>query len=143
MYWKIHPEMLDEIRAGGTPHMPISEQLLVSLMGIATVFLCLIVLALAIMLVSKLIGGLGIGEKKAAAAPAVAGGTPINAPMRGTIVDVKVKVGDKVSNGTVVAVLEAMKMENDIVSDKDGVVAAVLVNKGDSVETGAPVVTLS
>ncbi len=80
---------------------------------------------------------------KKAAAPAAAGGSPINAPMRGTIVDVKVKVGDKVSNGTVVAVLEAMKMENDIVSDKDGVVAAVLVNKGDSVETGAPVVTLS
>ena len=80
---------------------------------------------------------------KKAAAPAAAGGAPINAPMRGTIVDVKVKVGDKVSNGTVVAVLEAMKMENDIVSDKDGVVAAVLVNKGDSVETGAPVVTLS
>ena len=70
MYWKIHPEMLDELRAGGTPHMPISEQLLVSLMGLATVFLCLIVLAVAIMLVSKLIGGLGIGEKKAAAAPA-------------------------------------------------------------------------
>lgn len=80
---------------------------------------------------------------KAAAPKAAAGGAPINAPMRGTIVDVKVKVGDKVSNGTVVAVLEAMKMENDIVSDKDGVVAAVLVNKGDSVETGAPVVTLS
>ena len=81
--------------------------------------------------------------KKSAAPKAAAGGAPINAPMRGTIVDVKVKVGDKVSNGTVVAVLEAMKMENDIVSDKDGVVAAVLVNKGDSVETGAPVVTLS
>ena len=72
MYWKIHPEMLDELRAGGTPHMPISEQLLVSLMGLATVFLCLIVLAVAIMLVSKLIGGLGIGEKKVAAAPAAA-----------------------------------------------------------------------
>ena len=82
--------------------------------------------------------------KKAAAAPkAAAGGTPINAPMRGTIVDVKVKVGDKVTNGTVVAVLEAMKMENDIVSDKDGVVAAICVNKGESVETGAPVVTLN
>lgn len=82
--------------------------------------------------------------KKAAPAPkAAAGGTPINAPMRGTIVDVKVKVGDKVSNGTVVAVLEAMKMENDIVSDKDGVVAAICVNKGESVETGAPVVTLN
>ena len=68
--------------------------------------------------------------KKAAPAPkAAAGGTPINAPMRGTIVDVKVKVGDKV--------------ENDIVSDKDGVVAAICVNKGESVETGAPVVTLN
>lgn len=76
MYWKIHPEMLDELRAGGTPHMPISEQLLVSLMGLATVFLCLIVLAVAIMLVSKLIGGLGIGEKKAAAAPAAAAAAP-------------------------------------------------------------------
>ena len=62
--------------------------------------------------------------------------------MNGTIVDVKVKVGDKVSNGTVVAVLEAMKMENDIVSDRDGVVKAVCVNKGDSVETGAAVVTI-
>lgn len=84
--------------------------------------------------------------KKAAATPkkaAAAGGTPVNAPMRGTIVDVKVKVGDKVTNGTVVAVLEAMKMENDIVSDKDGVVAAICVNKGESVETGAPVVTLN
>lgn len=80
---------------------------------------------------------------KKAAAPKAAGGTPINAPMNGTIVDVKVKVGDKVSNGTVVAVLEAMKMENDIVSDRDGVVAAVCVNKGDSVETGAAVVTLN
>lgn len=81
--------------------------------------------------------------KKAPAPKAAAGGSPINAPMRGTIVDIKVKVGDKVSNGTVVAVLEAMKMENDIVSDKDGVVAAICVNKGESVETGAPVVTLN
>ena len=100
--------------------------------------------------------GAGASSAPAAAAPAVpkaapaapkaapaAGGTPINAPMRGTIVEVKVKVGDKVSNGTVVAVLEAMKMENDIVSDKDGVVAAICVNKGESVETGAPVITLN
>lgn len=98
----------------------------------------------------------GAGTAPAAAAPAApkaaapkaapkaaAGGTPINAPMRGTIVDVKVKVGDKVTNGTVVAVLEAMKMENDIVSDKDGVVASICVNKGEAVETGAPVVILN
>lgn len=80
---------------------------------------------------------------KAAPKAAAAGGTPINAPMRGTIVDVKVKVGDKVTNGTVVAVLEAMKMENDIVSDKDGVVASICVNRGEAVETGAPVVTIN
>lgn len=84
---------------------------------------------------------------KAPAAPAApkaaAGGTPISAPMRGTIIDIKVKVGDKVTNGTPVAVLEAMKMENDIVSDRDGVVASIVVNKGDAVETGATVVTLS
>ncbi len=74
---------------------------------------------------------------------AAVSGTPINAPMRGTIVEVKVKVGDKVTNGTVVAVLEAMKMENDIVSDKDGVVASICVNKGEAVETGAPVITIN
>lgn len=80
---------------------------------------------------------------KSAAPKAAAGGTPVSAPMRGTIVEVKVKVGDKVTNGTVVAVLEAMKMENDIVSDRDGVVASICVNKGEAVETGAPVVTLN
>lgn len=82
-------------------------------------------------------------SKAAPKAAAPAGGTPITAPMRGTVVDVKVKVGDKVTNGTVVAVLEAMKMENDIVSDRDGVVASICVNKGEAVETGAPVVTLN
>ncbi len=81
--------------------------------------------------------------KKAAPAPAAAGASSINAPMPGTIIDVKVKVGDKVSNGTVIAILEAMKMENDIVCDKDGVVASVNVNKGDSVDTGAVVVTIN
>lgn len=81
--------------------------------------------------------------KKAAAPAGVQGNATVNAPMNGTIVDVKVKVGDKVTNGTVIAVLEAMKMENDIVSDKDGVVASVNVNKGDAVETGAVVATLN
>ena len=81
--------------------------------------------------------------KKAAAPAGAQGNATVNAPMNGTIVDVKVKVGDKVTNGTVIAVLEAMKMENDIVSDKDGVVASVNVNKGDAVETGAVVATLN
>ena len=56
---------------------------------------------------------------------------------------VKVKVGDKVTNGTVIAVLEAMKMENDIVADRDGVVASINVTKGEAVETGAVVATLN
>lgn len=81
--------------------------------------------------------------KKAAAPAGTQGNASVNAPMNGTIVDVKVKVGDKVTNGTVIAVLEAMKMENDIVSDRDGVVASINVNKGDSVETGAVVATLN
>ena len=63
--------------------------------------------------------------------------------MKRYTITVNGKVGDKVTNGTVIAVLEAMKMENDIVSDKDGVVASVNVNKGDAVETGAVVATLN
>ena len=81
--------------------------------------------------------------KKAAAPAGAQGNATVNAPMNGTIVDDKDKVGDKDTNGTVIAVLEAMKMENDIVSDKDGVVASVNVNKGDAVETGAVVATLN
>lgn len=84
--------------------------------------------------------------KKAAApaAPAGAqGGVKINAPMPGTIVDVKLAVGAKVSNGTVIAVLEAMKMENDIVASCDGTIASINVTKGQSVETGAVIATIN
>lgn len=73
----------------------------------------------------------------------VQGGIKIEAPMPGTIVDVKVKVGDNVQNGTVIAVLEAMKMENDIVAAEAGVITSVDVAKGASVETGTVVATMS
>ena len=67
----------------------------------------------------------------APAAPAGAqGGVKINAPMPGTIVDVKLAVGAKVTNGTVIAVLEAMKMENDVVASCDGTIASINVTKG-------------
>ena len=79
-----------------------------------------------------------------AAAPAGAqGGVKINAPMPGTIVDVKLAVGAKVTNGTVIAVLEAMKMENDVVASCDGTIASINVTKGQSVETGTLIATIN
>ena len=60
----------------------------------------------------------------------------IEAPMQGTIVDVQVAVGDTVSAGDTVVVLEAMKMENAITADIDGTVAEVAVSQGDSVGSG-------
>ncbi|MFA5658902.1 MAG: biotin/lipoyl-containing protein [Oscillospiraceae bacterium] len=72
-----------------------------------------------------------------AAAPVVSGGTEVAAPMPGTILDVKVKVGDSIESGAAVVVLEAMKMENDIAAPVSGKIVAINVKKGDSVESGA------
>lgn len=72
-----------------------------------------------------------------APAPQVTGGTKVEAPMPGTVIDVKVNVGDKVENGTTIIVLEAMKMENDIVSPVAGTVASINVRKGDTLDSGA------
>ncbi len=86
---------------------------------------------------------------KAAPAPAAApkaaagAGDPVKSPMPGNILDVKVKVGDKVSNGTCLVVLEAMKMENEIPAPKDGTVTSVLVNKGATVNAGDVLVTIA
>ncbi|WP_028509874.1 biotin/lipoyl-containing protein [Ruminococcus sp. NK3A76] len=83
----------------------------------------------------------------AAAAPApaaapVADGTKITAPMPGTILDIKVAVGDSVKSGQAVCVLEAMKMENDVNSPVDGKVLSINTTKGSSVETGAVLVVV-
>ena len=79
----------------------------------------------------------------APAAPAVTGaGDPINAPMPGTILKVNVKAGDAVKEGQVLVVLEAMKMENEILAPKNGTVTQVVVSKGASVDTGAPLVVI-
>lgn len=78
------------------------------------------------------------------AAPAGAqGNIKIEAPMPGTVIDVKLKVGDKVTNGTPIAVIEAMKMENDIPATCDGVIASINVAKGDSVDTGTLIATIN
>ena len=79
----------------------------------------------------------------APAAPVVTGaGEAVNAPMPGNILKVNVKAGDVVKSGTVLVVLEAMKMENEIMAPKDGTVTQVLVSKGSTVDTGAALVVI-
>lgn len=77
-------------------------------------------------------------------APAVSAGTgkPVTSPLPGVIVEVKVKIGDSVKEGQVVAVLEAMKMENEIQSEYTGTVISINVSQGDSIPEGAPIVTI-
>ena len=63
--------------------------------------------------------------------------------MPGNILDVKVKAGDSVKAGDVLVILEAMKMENEIVAPQDGTVASVNVNKGDTVNSGDTLVSMN
>lgn len=82
-------------------------------------------------------------QSPAAAAPVAAGGETVTAPMPGNIIDVKVKVGDSVAKDQVIFVLEAMKMENEIVAPKAGQVLAVHINKGDVVNPGETMVVIA
>ena len=79
----------------------------------------------------------------APAAPASTGATTISAPMPGTILKVNVQNGASVKKGDVLMVLEAMKMENEIMAPADGVVASVNVQSGASVEAGTVLCTLA
>lgn len=78
--------------------------------------------------------------KKAAAG---AGSVKVTAPMPGKVLDVKVAAGASVKKGDVVAILEAMKMENEIVAPQDGVIASVEVSSGASVEAGDLLITMN
>lgn len=77
-----------------------------------------------------------------ASAPAT-GGKVITSPLPGVIISVDVKEGSVVKRGQKVAVIEAMKMENDILADADGTVTAVHVSKGDTVAEDAKIVTIA
>lgn len=84
---------------------------------------------------------------KAAPAPApkaaaAAGSVAVKAPLQGTVMKVNVKPGDTVTKGAPVAVIEALKMENDVPAPQDGVVASVDVKSGDSVKTDQVLLTL-
>ncbi len=71
-----------------------------------------------------------------AAAPAPAGGEQVTSPMPGTILDIKVAQGAAVKEGDVLMILEAMKMENEIMCPRDGRVASINTSKGAAVESG-------
>lgn len=77
------------------------------------------------------------------AAPSSGSGKTINSPLPGVIIEVSVKEGQAVKRGQKVAVLEAMKMENEIQSPMDGTVTAVHVSKGDSILEGDKVATIA
>ena len=83
---------------------------------------------------------------KAAPTPApkatAAGSVAVKAPLQGTVMKVNVKPGDTVTKGAPVAVIEALKMENDVPAPQDGVVASVDVKSGDSVKTDQVLLTL-
>lgn len=70
------------------------------------------------------------------AAGGVMGGETINAPLPGTVLDIKVSAGQNVNKGDILFVLEAMKMENEILAAHDGVIASVNVEKGAAVNSG-------
>ena len=69
-------------------------------------------------------------------------GTPVKAPLPGTINAINVKVGDTVAVGDVVIILEAMKMQNNIEAENAGTVTSILVNQGDTVMEGAVMLTI-
>ena len=82
----------------------------------------------------------------AAAAPAAkpaGAGEKVPSPLPGVIIEISVKEGQQVKAGQKVAILEAMKMENEIPAPKDGTITDIHVHKGDTLQEGDPVVTIA
>ncbi len=78
-----------------------------------------------------------------AAAAVTAAGETVAAPMPGTVLRVEVTQGQAVKSGQLLVVLEAMKMENEILAPKDGTVAQIVAPKGSTVDTGSPLIVLA
>ena len=78
-------------------------------------------------------------QQPAEAAPAAGA---VCAPLPGTVLEIKVAVGEKVKKGQVLLLIEAMKMENEIAAPQDGIVKAIHTSKGQSVQTGSALISL-
>ncbi|NLC19145.1 MAG: acetyl-CoA carboxylase biotin carboxyl carrier protein subunit [Clostridiales bacterium] len=81
--------------------------------------------------------------KAAPASGGAAGNIKVNSPMPGKIISIKANIGDKLKKGDVILILEAMKMENEIVAPSDGTVASINVTPGQAVEAGTLLATLN
>ena len=84
-----------------------------------------------------------IAPKAASVAPVTGDGEVVASPMPGTILDIKVNVGDSVASGTVLVIVEAMKMENEIMAPVAGTVKSISVTKGASVNSGDVLVVIA
>lgn len=80
---------------------------------------------------------------KAPVSSAPVAGETMSAPMPGTILDIKVSEGQTVKAGDIILILEAMKMENELVAPKDGTIAKIYTSKSSAVNTGDPLVTIA
>ena len=70
------------------------------------------------------------------------GKTDVIAPLSGRVIEIRVRTGESIRSGQTVAVLEAMKMDNELTAEADGIVTAINVNEGDFVSFGTSLVTL-
>ena len=84
-----------------------------------------------------------VDEYEAYAPAPAAPAAPVAAPMPGTVLRVEVAQGQAVKEGQLLVVLEAMKMENEILAPKAGTVAQIVAQKGSTVETGSPLIVLA
>ncbi len=82
-------------------------------------------------------------QTPAPAAVSLAEGETVESPMPGNILSINVNQGDEVKEGQVLAILEAMKMENEIPAPKDGTIVQIVTSKGAVVETGSPLFVIA